>query len=130
MGNMKYMPKYNHCRVLYLTAKEDPKSYGGEWANLINELVDTMEEDSNLKSYMELRISPIRMQQAKNVTTSHAKLVLDVLRDIAKSAPVLKEDDTKLNTFINESIIEGDLNKINLLTKGNEYAINVKFKGK
>ena len=100
MGNMKYMPKYNHCRVLYLTAKEDPKSYGGEWANLINELVDTMEEDSNLKSYMELRISPIRMQQAKNVTTSHAKLVLDVLRDIAQSAPVLKEDQTKLNTFI------------------------------
>ena len=96
----RWMPKYNHCRVLYLTAKEDPKSYGGEWANLIGELLETMAEDSELKSYVELRISPTSMQHAKNVTTSHAKLVLDVLRDIAQSAPIIKEDQTKLNTFI------------------------------
>ena len=96
----RWMPKYNHCRVLYLTAKEDPKSYGGEWANLVSELLETMEEDSELKSYVELRISPTSMQHAKNVTTSHAKLVLDVLRDIAQSAPIIKEDQTKLNTFI------------------------------
>jgi len=96
----RWMPKYNHCRVLYLTAKEDPKTYGGEWAELISELQTSMEDDEHLKSYVELRIPLTRLNQAKNVTTSHAKLVLDVLREIATSSPISKEDQTKLNTFI------------------------------
>ena len=44
MGN-KWMPKYNECRLLYLTAKEDPKTSGGEWANLISEIEDLLTED-------------------------------------------------------------------------------------
>ena len=99
LGNT-WMPKYNECRVLYLTAKEDPKTYGGEWANLISEMQDLMNEDANFKSYVELRIPSTRLQQAKNVTTSHAKLVLDVLQEIANTKTIIKEDETKLNTFV------------------------------
>tara|TARA_R100000329_G_scaffold138428_1_gene119886 strand:+ start:1177 stop:3267 length:2091 start_codon:yes stop_codon:yes gene_type:complete len=99
MGN-KWMPKYNECRLLYLTAKEDPKTYGGEWANLVSEMEDLVTEDENFKSIIELRIPLTRLKQAKDVTTSHAKLVLDVLQEIANTRTILKEDQTKLNTFV------------------------------
>jgi len=99
--NMMWLPKYKQCRLLFLTAKENPKAYGGEWANFIDELQEVIDEDEDFKSFIELRIPSTRMIHAKDVTSTHAKLVLDVLRDISQSAPINKEDDeSKLNVFI------------------------------
>ena len=83
---------------------------------------------------------PLKKQQIKRLENIVERFETEILEPLRNNSNYKKDYiptsiekatiESKLNTFINESIIEGDLNKINLLTKGNENAINVKFKGK
>ena len=108
-----------------------------EMINAIHTIKGTLEANIG-KQKLDVGIKKEQIKRLENIVDTFENDILAPLnkkRNFKPDKPTTSAEKSnyksKLNTFINESIIEGDLNKINLLLEGNENAINVKFtKGK